>query len=110
MPRVLKAALFTTLTIVLVLAIDFPIYYAIILIAFFWIRVFPFTKFIDKKLSESHSIYRTSHPLMRKAVPYVIYIAFIIILKILVIDIIMPEILHIPVRDQLYEFLNIPQS
>ena len=108
-PGVTRASIFTVLTIFLILAFNFPIYYAIILIAFFWVKVLPFTKFIDKKLTELHSAYGTSSPLVRKAVPYAIYFAFIIILKILVVDIFMSEILQLPVREQLYEFLNIPQ-
>ncbi len=109
-PGVIRAAVFTALAIFLVLGFGFPAYYAVILIAFFWIRVFPFTKLIDRKLTELHSGYGTSHHLIRKAVPYAIYIVFLIAVKIFVVDIVMTEILQIPVREQLYGFLNIPQS
>ena len=107
MPKVIKALLFTALVIILVLTIDFPIYYAIFLIAFFWIKILPFTKFIDRKLSELHPSYETSHPLIRKAVPYMVYITLIIVMKILVVDVFVSGILQIPVKEQLYEFLDI---
>jgi hypothetical protein len=108
-PGIIRATLFSALAIILVLAIDFPVYYAIVFIAFFWVRVFPFTKFIDKKLTESHPTYGTLNPLIRKVIPYAVYIAFIVVMKILVVDILMSGIFHLPVKDQLYEFLNIPQ-
>ena len=105
---IIRATIFTVLTILLVLAFNFPIYYGIILIAFFWIKIFPFTKFIDKKLMESYPSYKNSHPILRKAVPYAIYILFIIVMKTMIVDIFMSEFLHIPVKEQLYEFLNLP--
>jgi|GEM_PF-3130242 len=108
-PRIIRAIILTVLAIALVLVFHFPVYYAIILIAFFWIRVLPLTEFIDKKILEFHPSYGSSHHLIRRAIPYMVYIVLMVAMKLLVVDIIASEFLHLPVKEQLYEFLNIEQ-
>lgn len=103
---ILRAVVLSLIVIALTLTIDFPVSYALVLILFFGIRAFNVTAIIEKKVKEVYPDFISHHPWIQRAIPFVIYIALLIALKFMIIDIFMVQILHIPVRAQLDEFVT----
>jgi hypothetical protein len=102
----LRAPILTVLVIVLTVFMDFPLSYAIVLILFFWIRTFGITEKIEKKIHDVYPGFIDHHELVRRAIPYAVYLLLLISLKFLVIDIVMERILHIPARQELMDFIT----
>jgi hypothetical protein len=104
--RRLRAPLLTLLVMVLVLLVDFPVSYAAVLAGFFWLRTLDIVPAIERKIHEVYPDFILHHELVRKAIPMAAYLILIISLKFIIVDIAMEQILHIPARDELAEFIS----
>ena len=102
----LRAPLLTVLVIALTIFMDFPVSYAVVLILFFWIRTFGIADRIEGKIHDIYPGFIDHHDLVRRAIPYAVYLVLLISLKFLVIDIVMERILHIPARQELMNFIT----
>ncbi len=102
----LRAPLLTILVIALTVFMDFPLSYAVVLILFFWVRTLGITTMIEKKIHEVYPGFIDHHEIVRRAIPYAVYLVLLISLKFVIIDIVMEGILHIPARAELMEFVT----
>jgi hypothetical protein len=103
--HILRAVVLSLIVIALTLTIDFPVSYALVLILFFGIRAFNITAIIENKIKEVYPDFISHHKWVQRAIPFIIYITLLISLKFLLVDMFMVQILHIPVRAQLDEFV-----
>jgi len=103
--HILRAVVLSLIVIALTLAIDFPVSYAIVLILFFGIRAFDITAIIENKIREVYPGFISHHKWVQRAIPFILYIALLVVLKFMIIDVFMVNVLHIPVRAQLDEFV-----
>lgn len=104
--HILRAVVLSLIVIVLTLTINFPVSYALILILFFGIRAFNITAIIEKKIKEIYPDFILHHNWVQRAIPFIIYLALLVAIKFMIIDIFMIQVLHIPVRAQLDEFVT----
>ena len=105
--HILRAVVLSLIVIALTLTINFPVSYALVLILFFGIRAFNVTAIIEKKIKEIYPDFISHHKWVQRVIPFVIYIALLMALKFMIIDIFMIHVLHIPVRAQLDEFIAV---
>ncbi len=102
----LRAPFLTVLVIALTILIDFPVSYAVVLILFFWLRTLDIIPMVERKIHDVYPGFINHHGLVRKAIPYAVYLILLISLKFIIIDIAMERILHIPARQELMDFVT----
>ena len=90
----------------LIVFMGFPISYGAVLIAFFWLRTLNISAAIERKIHEVYPGFIEHHELVRKAIPFIFYMALLLSLKFLIVDIALGQMLHIPARQELAEFVS----
>lgn len=103
--RGLRAPFLSAVVIALIVFMQFPLSYGAVLIGFFWLRTLNIASVIEKKIHEIYPDFINHHDVVRKAVPFIVYIALILSLKFLIVDVAMGLVLHIPARQDLAEFI-----
>ena len=103
--RSLRAPVLSAIVVVLIIFMGFPLSYGAVLIGFFWLRTLNVASLIEKKIHEIYPDFINHHDVVRRAVPFIVYIALILSLKFIIIDVAMGLLLHIPARQELAEFV-----
>jgi len=85
---------------------NFPISLIIVFEVLLVAKTLPITEFIKKKIIEYFPRYQSFNIWMRRLILLIVWFLIYAALKFIIIDIFMMQILHIPVEQQIYEFME----
>ena len=91
---------------ILYLQMDMPITLVLVLEILLLIKVLPVTKFVEKAFVKVYPKYVGLSIWAKRLLLFAFFILLYVILKFLIVNVIMIEILNIPVEEQINEFIN----
>ena len=87
-----------------------PITLVLILEILLLIKLLPVRQFIEGKIIGRYPHYSSLNVWIRRIILFAVYVLIYTVLKFIIVNIIMMAMLHIPVEEQIYDFINRTQG
>jgi len=108
--RTYQIAKFLLLSYVIIYILYFkshmPVTLVLILEILLLIKLLPVRQFVEGKIIGRYPHYSGLNVWIRRIILFAIYVLFYTVLRFIIVNIIMISILHIPVEEQIYDFIN----
>ncbi|MBU4267041.1 MAG: hypothetical protein L6300_06920 [Syntrophaceae bacterium] len=113
-PSKYQIAKFLILSFVIVYALYFkshmPVTLVLILEILLLIKLLPVRQFIEGKIISRYPQYSSLNVWVRRIILFAVYVLLYTVLKFIIVNVIMMAMLHIPVEEQIYDFINRTQG
>jgi len=83
-----------------------PVTLVLILEILLLIKLLPVRQFVEGKIISRYPHYSSLNVWIRRITLFAIYVLLYTVLKFIIVNVIMISILHIPVEEQIYDFIN----
>jgi len=108
--RTYQIAKFLLLSYVIIYVLYFkshmPVTLVLILEILLLIKLLPVRQLIEGKIIGRYPQYSSLNVWIRRIILFAVYVLLYTILKFIIVNVIMMSILHIPVEEQIYDFIN----